>query len=168
MDKDVNDLTEEEAEIVLNKIKAVVSKDKRYKVNQSEPSVTSTYPGESSGSYTSPALLVEQGELDVFGYETSHFYICPGAVGTFKSILEEEVDDDIRDMVRAAAVVADSVFQIEKEVLAVEKATPAQLKRAETLVAMFKDVFKTVSERLSREFDISYMDSHIEVIKKYL
>jgi hypothetical protein len=168
MDKDVNDLTEEEAEIVLNKIKAVVSKDKRYKVNQSEPSVTSTYPGESSGSYTSPELLVEEGELDVYGYETEKFYMCPGAVGTFKSILEEEVGDDVRDMVRAAAVFADGVFDIEEDVIEDGKATPEDLRKAQTLVDMFKDVFKTVSERLSREFDISYMDGHIEVIKRYL
>jgi hypothetical protein len=33
---------------------------------------------------------------------------------------------------------------------------------------MFKDVFKSVSERLNKDFDISYMDGHIEVIKKYL
>ena len=65
MEKDVDELTEEEADIVLNSIKAIVSKDKRYKINQSEPSITSTYPGEASGSYILPETLVD--EMDVSG-----------------------------------------------------------------------------------------------------
>lgn len=137
-----------------------------------QPTIDSTYPGEraESGSYVAPELLVEDGELDVYGYETSHFYICPGAIGTFKHLTEEMdiQDDDLKDMIKAAAVIADGVFMIEKNVLESESATPTQLKRAETLVDMFKDVFETVNERTGMQHDISYMDGHIETIKKYL
>ncbi len=138
--------------------------------NEAQPSITSSYPGESSGSMISPELLVEEGELDVYGYETTHFYICPGALGTFKHLTEEmDIEDDsLKDMIKAAALIADAVFMIEKNVIDSESATEAQLKRAEVLVSMFKDIFKTVDERTGMKHDISYMDGHIEVIKKYL
>jgi hypothetical protein len=140
--------------------------------NEAQPSITSTYPGEvaESGSFISPALLAEAPEMDVYGYETSHFYICPGAVGTFNHLVNEMniTDDDLVDMIRAAAVIADTVFMIEARVIESGKAEERDLRRAITLVDMFKDVFQTINERTGMEHDISYMDGHIEVIKSYL
>jgi hypothetical protein len=141
--------------------------------NEAQPSIpSSTYPGESSttGSLRRENIYMEDGELNVFGYDTSHFYICPGAIGTFNHLVNEMdiQDDDLQDMIRASAVIADAVFMIEKKVLDNEMATPMDLRRAETLVEMFKDVFETVDERTGMEHDISYMDGHIEVIKSYL
>ena len=140
--------------------------------NEAQPSIVSTYPGEGpeSGSYISPALFAEAPEMDVFGYETSHFYICPGAVGTFNHLVNEMniTDDDLVDMIRAAAVIADTVFMIEDRVIKEGKADERDLRRASTLVEMFKDVFQTINERTGMEHDISYMDGHIEVIKSYL
>lgn len=135
--------------------------------NQAQPSVTSTYPGEASGSYVSPETL-EDTEMDIFGYQTEYFYICPGAIGTFQRLLDMELEEDVVDMVRAAAVFADMVFDIEEDVVEDMKASPKDLRKATTLVEMFKDIFQTIVERTGEEFDISYMDGHIEVIKKYL
>ena len=134
-----------------------------------EPTIDSTYPGEVSGSYTSPELLQES-EMDVFGYETTHFHICPGAIGTFKHLTEEMdiQDDDLKDMIRASAVIADTVFMIEDRVVTEGSADERDLRRAQILVDMFKDVFETVDERTGMKHDISYMDGHIEVIKSYL
>ena len=161
--KDVNDLTEDEAKILLESIQTMLI---------GEPSVVSSYPGEGtdSGSYISPALLVEEGEMDIYGYETSYFYICPGAVGTFNHLINEMdiKDKDLIDMIRAAAVFADMVFAIEADVLEDKKASEEDLKKASTLVSMFKDIFQTINERTGMEHDISYMDGHIEVIKSYL
>lgn len=157
VNRDVNELSEVEATQFLSHIKTLLA----------EPSIVSSYPGEPASGSIAPSLL-EAPEMDIYGYQTEKFYICPGAIGTFKSILEEEVDDDVRDMVRAAAVFADIVFDIEEDVIEDGIATPKDLRKAEVLVAMFKDVFETVSERLNKDFDISYMDGHIEVIKKYL
>lgn len=135
-----------------------------------EPSVTQTYPGEPASGSIAPELLVEEGELDVYGYETTHFYICPGAYGTFNHLVNEMdiQDDDLKDMLRAAALIADAVFMIEKNVLEVEKATPEQHERAVVLVSMFKDIIRTVDERVGMDHDISYMDGHIQLIEKYL
>jgi hypothetical protein len=140
--------------------------------NEAQPSITSTYPGEvaESGSFISPATFAEAPEMDIFGYETSHFYICPGAVGTFNHLVNEMniTDDDLVDMIRAAAVIADTVFMIEARVIESGKAEERDLRRATTLVEMFKDVFQTINERTGMEHDISYMDGHIEVIKSFL
>jgi hypothetical protein len=143
--------------------------------NEAQPSIpSSTYPGEAgtmvTGSLRRENIYMEDGELNVFGYDTSHFYICPGAIGTFNHLVNEMdiQDDDLQDMIRAGAVIADSVFMIEKKVLDNKMATPMDLRRAETLVEMFKDVFETVDERTGMKHDISYMDGHIEVIKSYL
>jgi len=138
--------------------------------NEVQPTIDSTYPGEpASGSMIAPELL-EDGEMEVYGYETQHFYLCPGALGTFKHLTQEMdiQDDDLKDMIRAAAVIADGVFKIEEEVLMNDFANEKDLRRAETLVDMFKDVFKTVNERTDMDHDVSYMDGHIEVIKSYL
>ena len=138
--------------------------------NEVQPTIDSTYPGEpASGSMIAPELL-EDGEMEVYGYETQHFYLCPGALGTFKHLTQEMdiQDDDLKDMIRAAAVIADGVFKIEEEVLMNDFANEKDLRRAETLVDMFKDVFKTVNERTDMDHDVSYMEGHIEVIKSYL
>jgi hypothetical protein len=138
--------------------------------NAVQPSVNSTYPGEEvSGSIIAPELLQEE-EIEVYGYETTHFFICPGAIGTFKHLTEEMdiQDDDLKDMIRAAAVIADTVFMIEDRVIRGGRAEERDLRRAKILVDMMKDVFETVNERTGMEHDISYMDGHIEVIESFL
>jgi hypothetical protein len=134
-----------------------------------EPTIDSTYPGEEASGSIAPATF-QSGEVDVYGYETTHFYICPGAIGTFRHLTDEMdiQDDDLKDMIRAAAVIADVVFMIEDRVIKQGKAEERDLRRAQILVDMFKDVFETVNERTGMEHDISYMDGHIEVIKSYL
>jgi hypothetical protein len=57
---------------------------------------------------------------------------------------------------------------IEDKVIKEGKADERDLRRATTLVDMFKDVFETINERTGMEHDISYMDRHIDVIKSYL
>lgn len=158
LEKSIEELTNEEAEIVLSQIKELLA----------EPSVAQSYPGEEASGSISPATLQEEGELDVYGYETTHFYICPGAIGTFQSILQNELDDDLKDMVRAAAVIADAVFMIEKKVVENESASELDVRRATKLVEMFYDVMETVKERLNVDLDVSYMDGHINVIKRFL
>ena len=134
-----------------------------------EPTVSQTYPGEVASGSIAPELL-EEAEMNIYGYDTSYFYICPGAIGTFNHLVNEMdiEDDDLQDMIRAAAVIADTVFMIEERVVREGKADEKDLRRATVLVEMFKDVFETVDERTGMKHDISYMDGHIEVIKNLL
>jgi len=107
-------------------------------------------------------------EIDVFGYKTKYFYICPGAIGTFNHLKTMNPDEDTIGMIRSAAQIADNVFKIEADVLASKSATPEQLQEATILVDDFKDLMGEIDEILKMPHDISYMDGHIEVIKSYL
>jgi hypothetical protein len=107
-------------------------------------------------------------ELDIFGYKTRYFYICPGAIATFKHIIEMGPDEETQGMVRSAALQADRVFEIEKDVLEEEKATLDQMSEATLLVDDFLDLMGEIDKELGMEHDVSYMIGHLEVIASYL
>ena len=133
-----------------------------------QPSVTSTYPGEAASGSIAPTLLVEAPNLDVYGYETKYFQICPGAQKTFAEIVSFPHNEETIGMVRSAAVVADAIFKIENDVLEAEKATPQQLKEAILLVQDYKDIIHEIDEETGVVSDVSYMDGHIKTIESFL
>jgi hypothetical protein len=106
--------------------------------------------------------------MDVYGYKTKYFQICPGAQATFKHLVSMENDEDTIGMIRSAAVVADSIFKIEDDVIKAENATPEQLQEAVVLVDDFKDIIHEIDERSEMVHDVSYMDGHIEKIASYV
>ena len=137
---------------------------------ETQPSVDSTYPGEvaESGSYVSPATFAEAPNMDVFGYETSYFQICPMAQKTFSTLLELPIGEEEIGMVRSAAVIADRVFEIEANVIKDKTASPIDEKIAAVLIKDFKDIMNEVGEEVGQTFDISYMDGHLKTIQSYL
>jgi len=136
--------------------------------NESQPSVNSTYPGEAASGSIAPTLLVEAPNLDVYGYETKYFQICPGAQKTFTEIVSFPHNEETIGMIRSAAVVADAIFKIENDVLEAEKATPQQLKEAILLVEDYKDIIHEIDEEAGVVSDVSYMDGHIKTIESFL
>ena len=135
-----------------------------------QPSISSSYPGEgpTSGSYISEETLQDT-EMDILGYQTDHFYICPGAKSTFEDILTHEIDEETAGMIRSAALQADKVFKIEADVVNSNSATQSQLNQASILVGDFKDLIKEIYEEFEKPSpNVSYMDGHIEVIKQYV
>jgi hypothetical protein len=161
--KDVRELTDEEASVVLSKIAEALE----------QPSIpASTYPGEAAGTkkkqkYVSPALLAEP-EIDIFGYGTKQFYICPGAIGTFEELKTLAKNEDTIGMIRSAAQIADNVFKIEKDAIENKTTTQREVDEATVLVADFKDLIKEIEEEVGKVFDVSYMDGHIVTIKSFL
>lgn len=111
---------------------------------------------------------VEFSEMDVLGYITKYFYICPGAQTTFNHLISMNPGEETAGMIRSAAQIADNVFAIEAKVLESEKATPEQLEQAKILVGDFYDVMEEIDEDLGMEHDVSYMENHIEKIAEYL
>jgi hypothetical protein len=107
-------------------------------------------------------------EVDVYGYNTKYFYICPGAVATFEHLISMDNDDDTIGMIRSAAVVADSIFKIEDDVLKAKVATEEQLDEASILVDDFKDIIEEIDNISGMQHDVSYMDGHIETIASYV
>ena len=113
-------------------------------------------------------MAKEDLNMDVFGYPTRFFYMCPGAIATFEHIKQMNPPEDVIGMARSAAIQADRVFQIEEEVMEAETATMEQLSEAVVLVDDYKSIFEEIDQILGMEHDISYMDGHIATIKSYL
>jgi hypothetical protein len=119
--------------------------------------------------YIAPAMLEDEVNMDVFGYKTKYFQICPGAQATFKSlVMLPDLEEDNIGMIRSAAVIADAIFKIENDVLESKTATQAQLDEAIVLVDDYKDIIEEIDEDNLTSTDVSYMDGHIEIIKSYL
>jgi hypothetical protein len=131
-----------------------------------------SYVDEVSGDTISKSLveptMFEDVNVDVYGYKTKYFQICPGAQATFLHLISMDNDDNTIGMIRSAAVVADSIFKIEADVLESKLATPEQLKEAIVLVDDFKDIINEVDKISGMKHDVSYMDGHIETIKSYV
>ena len=106
--------------------------------------------------------------LDVYGYTTKYFQICPGAQATFKELTSYQNDDDTIGMIRSAAVVADSIFKIEDDVLKASNASQSQLNEAIVLVDDFKDIINEIQKIQGKTYNVSYMDNHIKTIASYV
>ena len=116
-----------------------------------------------------PGLLEAEAEnIEVLGYPTRHFEICPGAIATFTHLLEMPIDDEVAGMIRAAALQADRIFEIEKDVIEANEANEAQLLEAGLLVKDFMDVIHEIDEEVGMVHDVSYMAGHLETIASYL
>ena len=106
--------------------------------------------------------------VNVYGYHTRFFQICPGAQATFEHLISMDNDDDTKGMIRSAAQVADNVFRIEDEVIKAESATEHQYEEAVILVDDFKDIIGEIDKISGMKHDVSYMDGHIDKIEEYL
>ena len=105
-----------------------------------------------------------QGELNVYGYTTQHFDICPGAQTLFKDILRGEFTDGIpsakeQDKVIELAKLHDTLFALEK--IALKNQGDAKL--------VFKKVIETASDiyelgseiGLDKNSDLRYIQGHV-------
>ena len=134
-------------------------------------SVGSSYAGQfgPGKKYKAPAQLAKEAEIDIFGYKTKQFYICPGALGTFEDLKSvTNLDEDTIGMIRSAAQIADNVFKIEKDAIENDSTTQRELDEAIVLVNDFKDLISEIDKIVGTKHDISYMDGHIVTIKSYV
>ena len=111
---------------------------------------------------------IQDFSLDIFGYKTKHFDMCPGAVALFEHLQKMTVDEETIGMIRSAAQIADNVFEIEKNVIYDGNSDPSQLDQAIILVDDFKDLMHEIDEEVGMVHDVSFMDGHIRTIKEYL
>jgi hypothetical protein len=107
-------------------------------------------------------------EIDVYGYTTQYFYMCPGAVATFLDYKEIQVDEETQGMIRSAAQIADNVFRIEHKVITEGDAELEELGEAQVLVDDFYDLIREIDNILGTTTDVSYMEGHLEVIRGYI
>ena len=118
--------------------------------------------------YIAPALLEEMGNMDIYGYMTQYFQLCPGAQMLFKDLMMVEGVEGIKDAIVAAAMLADKVFQIEDEVLKTQKANAKQFVDAYNYVEEFDNILDAIEEYLDIEIDEDFMENHLMTIKSLL
>jgi hypothetical protein len=108
-----------------------------------------------------PVLAAQEGNINVLGYLTRFFHLCPGAIELFQHLVSMPLNEDTQGMVRSAAQVADNVFRIEDEVIKRGSATLDELIQAQILVDDFKDIIHEVDEEVGMIHSTSFMDGHI-------
>lgn len=109
----------------------------------------------------------ESQEINIYGYRTRYFHMCPGATALFTSILSDNEDPETVGMVRAAAVVADKLFELEHNVIVSGKATYADMEEAIVLVEDFGDIMEEIGKIKGETYDVDFMIGHLEKIREY-
>ena len=112
-------------------------------------------------------IIKDSLNINVFGYPTEYFYMCPGAKATFEHLISMEVDEDTKGMIRSAAQIADNIFDLEEDVIENSIATPEDVELASLLISDFKDLILEIDEITGMTHDVSYMDDHLKTIVAY-
>jgi len=106
--------------------------------------------------------LVDEGELDIHGYVTRHFDICPGAVSLYEAILRGDHGTIDQNLVIRAAKLQDALFYLEKTVLEKGTATEEDVISAQNLA----DEIYVLADMMNLREQHSYVDGHIAKIKE--
>jgi len=125
---------------------------------------------EKRGKAIEKAIMKEEvGELNVYGYQTRHFDICPGATALFKRILDGEFGELDNNLVNKLAQLHDVLFIIEKNTI--EKGEEEgfdveyNLKQAKEIEAVIYRLVKQLGLPMN---EFGYVQGHIDKIKSYL
>jgi len=108
--------------------------------------------------------MQDESEINVLGYNTRHFNMCPGAIATFQHLVSMNPNEEVAGMIRSAAIQADTVFGIEKKVLDAGVASIEDLYEATLLVKDFFDLMKEIDALVGMEHNVDYMYGHLDVI----
>ena len=107
------------------------------------------------------------GELNVYGYQTKHFDICPGAQTLFKDILRGEFTDGVpsakeEDKVVKLAKLHDTLFALEKIALKNQGDAKAVLSK---VIETASDIYELGTEiGLDQNSDLRYIQGHVEKV----
>ena len=105
------------------------------------------------------------GELNVYGYQTKHFDICPGAQTLFKDILRGEFTDGVpsakeQDKIVELAKLHDILFKLEK--IALKDQGDAKVV-FDKVVETASDIYTLGTEiGLDQNSDLRYIQGHVE------
>ena len=105
------------------------------------------------------------GELNVYGYQTNHFDICPGAQTLFKDILRGEFTDGVpsakeQDKIVELAKLHDILFKLEK--IALKDQDDAKVV-FDKVIETASDIYTLATEiGLDKNTDLRYIQGHVE------
>ena len=101
-------------------------------------------------------------EVNVFGYQTQHFDICPSAYALYKKIVDENLVDD-KDLVIRVAKLLDNLFYMEK--LAKENpniVTDSFIDVAQNTADL---IMSAAVEKMNLEQEHDFVQNHVDIIK---
>ena len=101
----------------------------------------------------------DSGEVNVFGYQTQHFDVCPGAQSLYKRIMDEKLVED-EDLVMRTAKLQDALFALEKNALE-NGSNDLDVETAELLAEQIMAMAKMMG--LDKEH--MYIQGHVDKIK---
>lgn len=111
----------------------------------------------------------EAGNLNILGYNTRFFHICPVAIQIFTDLLKTpNLDEEVAGMIRSAALQADRIFEIEDKVVREKYTKDEEYTEALLLVNDFADLMEEIAEDTGKNYDLDFMLNHIEVIRGFL
>ena len=97
-----------------------------------------------------------EGQVNVFGYQTKHFDICPGAQSLYKKITDEKLKDDA---VKSAKL-HDALFAMEKQALK-SGASEENVKKAQEIA----DSIMELAQKMGLKAEHQYVQGHVDKIK---
>ena len=100
-------------------------------------------------------------EMNVFGYQTQYFHICPAAMSLFNRLVLED-DPKLQGMIKMAARLADVVFKVESMAMERGYASTGELQQAQRAKGEFDKIMFTLGT--VDQDDIDFMNMHIEKI----
>ena len=101
------------------------------------------------------------GQIEVNGYKTRHFDMCPSAQGLYKKILNGEMGEKNMELVELSVRLQDGLFGLEKMAIREKSATEKDLMKAKQFAGRVMEV--------ARDLDLveqhNYIQMHVEVIR---
>ena len=98
-----------------------------------------------------------EGQVNVFGYQTKHFDICPGAQSLYKKITDEKLKDDAIK----SAKLHDALFAMEKKALK-SGASKEEADKAQQIA----DVIMKLAQKMGLKSEHQYVQGHVDKIKE--
>ena len=100
-----------------------------------------------------------EGQVNVFGYQTKHFDICPGAQSLYKKITDEKLKDDAIK----SAKLQDALFAMEKRALK-SGASKEDVEKAQKIA----DGIMKLAGKMGLKAEHQYVQGHVDKIKDTL
>ena len=125
-----------------------------------------------------PVLTLEQDEpdhfgggenIDILGFQTQHFDICKSAVILYNKLMEKDLNDSAKELVKSSAKDLDHLFEMEKQVVKGEDVDHDPVEQSVELTNIISFKLGRVAEMINDDFerDTNFIKLHVmEIIKR--
>tara|TARA_A100001011_G_scaffold385633_1_gene459984 strand:+ start:3902 stop:4348 length:447 start_codon:yes stop_codon:yes gene_type:complete len=125
-----------------------------------------------------PVLTLEQDEpdhfgggenIDILGFQTQHFDICKSAVILYNKLIEKDLNDSAKELVKSSAQDLDHLFEMEKQVVKDEDVDHDAVEHSVELTNIISFKLGRVAEMINDDFerDTNFIKLHVmEIIKR--